>query len=304
MMEEKKQTEQAMADIATLGKDGVVGTICFQHNLFMASAIDIKTGIMLPDLMFVVQNKYATIKDFVNDIPNWFTKKFKAVILDVFDFQTPEYANNVEFCKAVQAKLNVNGIPHHFMASQDLAVFTWLYMAKLQVKVEQTILVISVNVIGYRVFCYQLTDKGYIFKDGEYVSGDKSDKMILKKILGIENKFAKILINDTNDDGILCDRLVNNVLHAFTDKITVQKDFNLNPESAFFHIGKCLVEAGKWIRNKKSSNTFILPSAVRQYMILTEIHGIYRALITVAPTVSLPVTESDALHKSSNIKFF
>uniref|UniRef100_A0A914XUA1 Uncharacterized protein n=1 Tax=Panagrolaimus superbus TaxID=310955 RepID=A0A914XUA1_9BILA len=175
-------------------------------------------------------------------------------------------------------------------------------MAKLEMKVNQKILVVNVLESGYAVHSFQLTDKGYVSKNAKMISFDKSDKMILKNILKIENEFSKILVeaNDNPDEAAMLERLVERIfLPSFTDKIVyVQKDDeNLNP-------GKCMIETGKWIADKKSLNTFILPSSTREYMVFTEIHGIYGIFLKAELGVLLPFEASGMLHKTSNVKFF
>uniref|UniRef100_A0AC35F8A2 Uncharacterized protein n=2 Tax=Panagrolaimus sp. PS1159 TaxID=55785 RepID=A0AC35F8A2_9BILA len=246
-----------------------------------------KTEEFIPNLSFKTSNE----QKFVSDIPILFKENFKAVIIDIFPYQTKDYGNNIVFCMILRGAFEILNIPYYFV-SGPIKNFTSLLIAtNVNPKLNEIYLLILID-NNNKLAAVELkyTENGYI---------ESSHRLLTIDIKESAEEIRSKIVKDCNPKKIIISALPGNTIlkHLRTNVLKSKKLIVL--EALFTHyIDKFLVEIGRWLLDKSYVKFFIQPHCARRIIIFAMSGAKNRIILSAEIKDPLPLKKTITVPKS------
>uniref|UniRef100_A0AC34FTI7 Tail specific protease domain-containing protein n=1 Tax=Panagrolaimus sp. ES5 TaxID=591445 RepID=A0AC34FTI7_9BILA len=280
----------------TLSFYGFIGN---KNGVLKVTIVDTKTEKIVKKLSFIVKEKYENVKVFVQNIPSIFTKNFKTVIIQLFEFETSEYPNNYQFCKVIRNYFDFIKIPYYFISGQNYLHTTLLAASNITAKVNDYVSFVSLINDDYIVEKYQFSENGHNFFGIGKISSSRKPEIIKKQFLGFTNSAPKIvpftLIFGSKNNAAA--EKLQNVMPISDGFVVVDIQENGGAEI------QGIVEISKWILDNKNIKCYFLPKCCTEFLVVGKYGGKILPNVLTKLNSGLP-SKNEGLFARSNIEYF
>uniref|UniRef100_A0A914R881 Uncharacterized protein n=1 Tax=Panagrolaimus davidi TaxID=227884 RepID=A0A914R881_9BILA len=207
------------------------------------------------NLSFITVNA----KEFVRNIPITFSN-CKSVILSIFDVYSPDYPNNMEFCKAIQAQMKKHDIRHQFISSEYYFFSTALIATKVCFQSPCLFILIKDDKIIISGSHLKLSQAGHQLIGYKQIPLDENitSEKFIAAILPFRNTYRNIIAIAEKPKTSAISVLKKTDFKA--KKLHVIE--NINQHKNYFAI-----ELSKWQMFDFYNQYFFLPICTRQFVI-------------------------------------
>uniref|UniRef100_A0A914XVG9 Uncharacterized protein n=1 Tax=Panagrolaimus superbus TaxID=310955 RepID=A0A914XVG9_9BILA len=230
------------------------------------------------------------VKEFVEDISHIFNQKFKAVFLNVGEYQSEVYPKSYDFCKELKAALNLCNIPNHFFTHLQWCLSGLLISSGYIPTIDQYVLFVTQFGDEANVICYKYTQNGYAnvaTKDVD-ISESRDDENICADILQLCPNPSISIIKANAATMKRFKKLLKN-LKIFS----VPQDFSIVDP-------KYITEHSKWFFDRSFSNFHVLPVPSSMVKLFVQDGSQEFSFIVISNHAQLPVSHSRTVQKIVN----
>uniref|UniRef100_A0AC34F2Q7 Uncharacterized protein n=1 Tax=Panagrolaimus sp. ES5 TaxID=591445 RepID=A0AC34F2Q7_9BILA len=253
------------------------------------TVVDSENGKILPSLTFMADEKFENIKDFICNLSTLFLENsVKAVILQVFGFQTSEFPNNAEFCNYLKDALSATKIAFYFISTYNWVITSLFVHADIYPRPSGRVVCIFTGEEYINIASYKFTRNGYI-------------KILERRFLAN----VEVVFSPEEFAALNCPhKIVATSSDFFPPPIRALHQMNLE-KFVFVHplnlleSRQTIVEISKWVLNSNKIRYHIAPTCARKYSIATKVDGKISAIISADLYAPLPYKKMISVAKSA-----
>uniref|UniRef100_A0AC34FCA9 Uncharacterized protein n=1 Tax=Panagrolaimus sp. ES5 TaxID=591445 RepID=A0AC34FCA9_9BILA len=223
------------------------------------------------------QMQFPHDKVFVDCLPQILDRRFKGVIVQLFQHKPQKYSSNYEFCCEIQKCLDKFKIPYFFISRTEINASTALIGANITSNIGDIVLFIIIGYENFIIFEYKYTANGYIMVDNRaFPYSSESEAITKAKIMGACN--PSIILGCTPFNECPTTRLASIMK---SEKKFIMVDFKL-------HGYKYPGEMVKWIKNIKYTKFFVHPISWKNTGVIGVTGDTPRDLCEIHCSIKLP----------------
>uniref|UniRef100_A0AC34F4K6 Uncharacterized protein n=1 Tax=Panagrolaimus sp. ES5 TaxID=591445 RepID=A0AC34F4K6_9BILA len=233
-------------------------------------------------------------KQFVENIPIFFSKQIKAVILHIFSYKNHGYKTNYEFCKVIREKLILQNIPYSFTTTQQTGSAALLIASNYFAKIGDIVFLITITgkestmMNSESDFCmiteFEFTKNGYEKLGDRIIDIFETTR---NDIFG-SYKPVKIIGYATQKTAL---KYLQNLFKFDENLLLILKDFE-NESNKF------ICKMGKWLKRKSLNQFYVSPTTIKRYAVVGVVGGMPSGVITGDEDEKLPIIKTAVISKT------